>query len=88
MSARFPRRVPVAIVGTIGYVVSGMRTGGLPEYSLGFVFLPALAALVIGSVATAPFGARAAHRLPVQTPRRVFAGLLYLLAAKMLVAYA
>jgi uncharacterized membrane protein YfcA len=79
--------IPVAVVGTIGYVASGLSTGGLPQYSLGFVYLPALAALVAGSMVTAPFGARAAHRLPVPTLRRVFAALLYVLATKMLVTY-
>jgi uncharacterized membrane protein YfcA len=32
---------------------------------------------------TAPVGARLAHRLPVATLKRIFAGLLILLAAKM-----
>jgi uncharacterized membrane protein YfcA len=79
--------IPVAVVGTIGYIMSGLKIGGLPEWTLGFVYLPALAALVVGSVITAPFGARAAHRLPVQTLKRVFAVLLYVLATKMLVTY-
>jgi uncharacterized protein len=79
--------IPVAVIGTIGYVASGLSTGTLPEYSLGFVYLPALAALVAGSVLTAPLGARAAHRLPVPTLRRVFAALLYVLATRMLLAY-
>ena len=79
--------VPIAVVGTIGYVASGLRIGGLPDYSVGFVYLPALAALVVGSVFTAPFGARAAHRLPVPTLRRVFAALLYVLATRMLITY-
>jgi uncharacterized membrane protein YfcA len=43
--------------------------------------------LVIGSIVTAPFGARAAHRLPVATLKRVFAGLLIILATKMVVTY-
>jgi uncharacterized membrane protein YfcA len=38
-------------------------------------------------VLTAPLGARAAHRLPVLTLRRIFAGLLYLLATRMLWTY-
>ena len=79
--------IPIAVVGTIGYVASGLSTGGLPPYSVGFVYLPALAAPVAGSMVTAPFGARAAHRLPVPTLRRVFAALLYVLAAKMLLTY-
>jgi uncharacterized membrane protein YfcA len=36
---------------------------------------------------TAPFGARAAHRVPVATLRRLFALMLYALATKMLVSY-
>jgi uncharacterized membrane protein YfcA len=79
--------IPVAIVGTLGYVASGVAAGHLPAYSLGFVYLPALAALVAGSVATAPFGARAAHRLPVATLRRLFAVLLFVLATRMLATY-
>ena len=79
--------IPVAIMGTIGYVISGWRVENLPPWSLGFVFLPALALLVAASVITAPMGARAAHKLPVQTLRRVFALLLYALATKMVVTY-
>jgi uncharacterized membrane protein YfcA len=36
------------------------------------------------SVFTAPVGAKAAHRLPVKRLKRVFASILYLLAAYML----
>jgi uncharacterized membrane protein YfcA len=79
--------VPVAIVGTAGYVMSGVRVHELPSLALGFVYLPALLAIVAGSVVTAPFGARAAHRMPVVALRRIFAGLLYVLATKMLWTY-
>ncbi len=79
--------IPVAAVGAIGYIVSGWRVTDLPPWSLGFVLLPALAALVVGSVLTAPIGARAAHKLPVPILRRVFACLLYVLATKMVVTY-
>ena len=79
--------IPVAIVGTIGYIISGWQLTMLPPYSLGFISMPALAGLVCGSVVTAPYGARMAHRLPVLTIRRIFACLLYVLATKMLVTY-
>jgi len=79
--------IPVAIVGTFGFVASGWRVPGLPDAAFGFVFLPALAALVVGSVATAPLGARLAHRLPVTTLKRIFALLLFLLATRMVLAY-
>ncbi|MCW5658976.1 MAG: sulfite exporter TauE/SafE family protein [Burkholderiaceae bacterium] len=79
--------VPVAIVGTIGFMFSGRGVPELPPLSLGFVYLPALLGIVAGSVLTAPMGARAAHRLPVATLRRIFAALLYVLATKMLWTY-
>jgi uncharacterized membrane protein YfcA len=79
--------IPVAIVGTLGYIVSGWRVESLPSWAVGFVYLPALALLVAGSVVTAPMGARVAHKLPVVTLRRVFACLLYVLALRMVVTY-
>ena len=79
--------VPVAIMGSIGYVISGWNAEGLPPYSLGFIYLPALIAMVCTSMLTAPFGARLAHRLPVQILRRCFAVLLFVLAARMLWSY-
>ena len=78
---------PIAAAGTIGFVVAGLGLSGLPAHSLGYVYVPALLAIVAASMFTAPLGARAAHRLPVVTLRRVFAGLLYVLATKMLWTY-
>ena len=79
--------IPVAIVGSAGYIISGWRVEGLPEDAVGFVALTALAGLVAGSVVTAPIGARLAHRLPVLALKRIFAVLLYVLATKMLFTY-
>ncbi|MES2831807.1 MAG: sulfite exporter TauE/SafE family protein [Pseudomonadota bacterium] len=79
--------IPIAVVGTAGYIISGSNVVGMPPYSVGFILLPALICLVCGSVLTAPFGARLAHRLPVLTIKRIFALLLYALATKMLVTY-
>ena len=56
----------------------------MPAVILGFVFLPYLAILVVATMLTAPIGARLAHRLSVATLKRLFAGILILLAAKML----
>jgi len=79
--------VPVAVVGTIGYVFSGRLEPDLPPLALGFVHGPALLGIVAGSMLTAPWGARAAHRMPVATLRRIFAALLYALATKMAWTY-
>lgn len=75
---------PIALAGTVGYVVNGLGTPGLPDYSLGFIYLPALAGLVFASMLTAPVGARMAHRLPVPQLKKVFAALLIVLGTRML----
>ncbi len=76
--------LPIAAAGTIGFVVAGFPRSGLPRYTVGYVYLPALLAIVAASVISAPIGARAAHRWPVRKLRRAFAILLYMLAAYML----
>ena len=75
---------PIAVGGTLGYIYNGLGHVGLPPGSLGYVFLPALAWLVPPSMLLAPVGARLAHRLPIAALKRIFAGLLVALAAKML----
>lgn len=76
---------PIAVSGAAGYIFAGLTQDGLPPLSLGFVYLPALLWLVLAGVLTAPFGAKLAHRLPVDRLRRIFAVFLYIVAAKMLV---
>jgi uncharacterized membrane protein YfcA len=75
---------PIALAGTVGYMIAGYDATGLPDGSLGFIYLPALAGTVIASMLAAPFGAQVAHSLPVATIRKVFAVVLILLSAKML----
>lgn len=77
--------LPIAIAGTAGYVINGVRAEGLPPFSLGYVYLPALALVVTTSMLAAPLGARLAHRLPVKQLRTIFALMLYGIAIKMLV---
>lgn len=75
---------PIALGGAAGYIFNGWQVAALPAHSLGFVYLPAVVGLVAASVLTAPLGARLAHRLPVKQLKRIFAGILLLLALKML----
>jgi uncharacterized membrane protein YfcA len=76
---------PIAIAGTVGYIVNGWDVSALPAWSLGFVSLPALAGIVIASVFTAPLGVRLAHRLAVGRLRQVFAALLFVVGTRMLI---
>jgi uncharacterized membrane protein YfcA len=75
---------PIALAGTLSNVAAGWGAPGLPSYSLGFIYLPALLVLATASMTMAPLGARLAHRLPVLYLKRVFALILYALAGYML----
>lgn len=75
---------PIALAGTVGYIVNGWQGAGLPAYSLGYVYLPALLGIVSTSVLTAPLGVRLAHSLPVAKLKRVFAFLLLIVGTRML----
>jgi len=74
---------PIALSNVVGYVLSGQTATGLPPGSFGYIWLPGLAVIAVTSMLVAPMGARAAHSLPVKPLKRVFAGVLYALAAYM-----
>ncbi|MDO8720175.1 MAG: sulfite exporter TauE/SafE family protein [Polaromonas sp.] len=74
---------PIALAGTIGYIYAGWNLQGVPVGSFGYLYLPALVLIAVTSVLFAPLGAKAAHKLDVKQLKRVFACLLFLLAAYM-----
>ena len=75
--------VPIAIAGTLGYVFAGW--GRAPEdWMVGYVYLPAFAAIMLASVIAAPLGVRAAHRVAPLPLRRAFGALLVVVSLRML----
>jgi len=75
---------PIAIAGSLGYVTRGLGTTKLSDGLLGYVYLPALAAIVATTVVCAPIGVRMAHRLQPIPLRRAFGALLIVVAVRML----
>ncbi len=78
--------LPIAIAGTIGYLVSGWGKDHLPAMSLGYLYLPALVGIVVGTFVTVPMGAKMAHTIPVSRLKKVFAVILAIMAVKMTVS--
>ncbi len=76
--------LPIAIAGTLGYLVSGWQNSALPEGSVGYVFVPAWIGIVLTSALFAKFGARLAHSLPPLLMKRLFAVVLCLVGVKFL----
>ncbi len=76
--------LPIALANTVGYVIGGWSQPAPLPGAFGFLYLPALAVISMASMLTAPLGARVAHALNVKQLRRIFAVMLFVLAADML----
>lgn len=78
---------PIAVTGTLGYLINGIAAGGTnPQYTLGFIYLPAVLLVTVTGYFTAPLGAKLTQTLPVQALKRTFGVLLIILSLKMLVS--
>lgn len=77
---------PIAVAGSLGYIVNGWHAANLPAHTLGYVSLSALAGIASMSILTAPYGARLAHSLPVKSLKKVFAIFLLVMATRMLIS--
>lgn len=74
---------PIAVSATISYIIIGWNEPNLMEYSLGFVYLPALLGIVAGSIPSAILGARLSHRLDKNKLRLFFGCFLFIMALYM-----
>ena len=75
---------PIALAGTLGYVWAGWARPDLPPGALGYVYVPALVSIALGSMLTAPWGARTAHQIDIAPLKKIFALFLYAMAAYFL----
>ena len=76
--------LPIAVAGTLGYLINGWDNSSIETLTLGFISLPAVLFMSVTSFFMAPVGAKLTHRLPVDILRKIFAVLLILLSTKML----
>lgn len=75
---------PIAVAGSISYLLTGLDKNYPLSHTLGYIYLPAFFAITITSVFFAPLGARLTHRLPVRFLQRLFAILLITVAIELL----
>jgi len=76
--------LPIAVAGTVSYALLGWNATHLPEWSLGYVYLPVFIGTGLSSIMTAPIGAKLAHNLPAAKLKRYFSLLLFVMAAKLM----
>lgn len=75
--------VAIGLASAAGYAWNA-PPGALPQYAVGYVYLPAAIGVAMASVLAAPYGMRLAHRLDGRTLKRVFAGFLVAVAVSLL----
>lgn len=77
--------LPIALAGAISFMWIGWNEPQLPQWSAGFVYLPALAGIAVSSMFFARVGARLAHRLSPLVLKRLFALLLFCVGLNFLI---
>lgn len=70
----------IALFGTVAYVIAGVEQPNLPEYSLGYIFLPAFFGIIAASALSAPLGAKLAKHCPAIISSSVLGAALMLSA--------
>ena len=75
---------PIAIAGTVGYMISGWSKTLNDPYTFGFIYLPAFLVISVASFMAAPLGASCSNNLPEARLKKIFAIVSLLLSVKML----
>ena len=76
--------VPIAIFGSLGYVIAGINIESLPIYSFGYVYIPALIGISITGVFGAKYGAMLAHYFSQETLKNIMAGWFFIVSIYMI----
>lgn len=74
----------VAFMGSISYFILGMQTPDLPDYTIGFCYLPIAISLTITTSLFAPIGVRMAHKISPRLLQTIFGILLLVISSQIL----
>ncbi|MEQ8348769.1 MAG: sulfite exporter TauE/SafE family protein [Sneathiellaceae bacterium] len=77
----------IGIVGSVAYVLAGLNVTGMPAWSLGYLYLPAMAGLLVGGFVGVPLGIRLAHRLSDRAIQWTFLCFLVVVFISMLAKF-
>jgi uncharacterized membrane protein YfcA len=76
--------VAIGLASAVGYALHA-PDGALPQFALGYVYVPAAIGVAAASVLAAPYGTQLAHKLDGQSLKRVFAGFLVIVAVSLII---
>lgn len=75
---------PIALCGTLGYIINGWANTSMDTLTLGFVNLPAFVCVAVASFLTAPIGVALVHKIDVNLMKKLFSLIPLLLSIKMI----
>ncbi|QIZ77803.1 sulfite exporter TauE/SafE family protein [Ferrimonas lipolytica] len=76
--------LPLAVAGVTSFIVNGWNAVDLPEWTLGYVYLPAFAGIVVASSQFVRVGAALGAKLSQLWLQRAFAAFLIFMGCKLL----
>ena len=77
--------IPIALAGAVALAIVGLGNPALPEYSLGYIYLPAAIGITVTSMLLAPVGAKLAHKIPRDQLKKIFAITIFIIGLRILV---
>lgn len=75
--------LPIALAGTLGFLISGRVYTDASQLQFGYIYLPAVLCVSAVSFFTAPLGVHLAYKLPVPVLKKVFGVLVFSVSVKM-----
>jgi uncharacterized membrane protein YfcA len=79
--------LPIAVAGSMVFALQDVNQNKLPLQTIGYIYWPATFLITLGSAMTTSLGANLTHRLPTNVLKKVFAGLIAVLAIKMFYSF-
>ncbi len=78
--------LPIALMGSVTNLWVGWGRADLPEWTLGYIYLPAFVGIILTSTPFAKLGARWAHSLPQPLLKKFFAVFLLIVGLRFLLS--
>lgn len=75
----------IGVAAAFGYLLGGLNEPGLPDYALGYLYLPAFLGIAIGAMAGSPLGVSLSHRIPENVQRAIFVTYLCIVLSVMVI---
>lgn len=76
----------IALIGAIVSIITGFSVVGMPAWSSGYIFWPAVIGITLPSVASVSFGAWVSHKMNTDLLQYIFATLLVLISCHLILS--